>query len=433
MSALARILNSRGVKIYGSDLCSSKLIDQLQEEGMVIRIDEKALSFVKVCDAVVYTSAVSKDNLDIKFAKKIKKPIFSRAQLLGELSKEKKTISVAGSHGKTTTTGMIANCLLQSNKDPSIHVGGILNNINSNVKIGKSDIFVTEACEYKDSFLHLKNFISVILNVEEDHLDYFKNLDNIFSSFNQFIQNTSKDGVIIYNYDEKYSKLEIPINSISFGFDEKADVHAKNIKIKNGKYSFDLIYLNNKIGKINLPCYAKHNILNALASCAVCIFLGLSFKEIKRGLENFKGIERRFQILRAKKGVILHDYAHHPHEIQDCLKTCREINKNSRLICVFQPHTFTRTRDLYDDFLKCFNYADEVWLLPIYPAREKPIENVSSEILAHDLEKSGVKSRYFQNFEACKKAILFNDKKKTTIAILGAGDIINLANIIEKV
>ena len=432
MSALARIFHARGIKVYGIDAQDSSLIHELENEGMVIRVGEKATSFVKVCDAVVYTSAVSNENCDLLLAKKLNKPIFSRAEILGMLSKEFNTISVAGSHGKTTTTGMIANSLLQTQKEPTIHIGGILNNINSNVHLGKSKLFVTEACEYKDNFLKLKNFVSVVLNVEEDHLDYFGNINNIFKSFNKFIKNTSKNGIVVYNFDKNYKKLKIPKNAISFGLNDGADVQAKKIKNKKGKFSFNLYYLNKKYGRIYLSVYGKHNILNALATCATCIFLGLSFKEIKRGIESFQGIERRFEVLSDKKSLIFHDYAHHPQEIQSCLKTCKDINRKKKIITIFQPHTFTRTRDLYQEFLNCFSLSDEVWLLPIYPAREAPIENISSLNLSNDLAKMGKQSRYFSNFQECLLEINKNDNKDKTIALLGAGDIYDLAKMLKN-
>jgi len=428
MSALARIFQAKGVKIYGIDANYSQNLDNLMEEGMIIRTGEQAPTLVRACDAVVYTSAISENNEDILLAKKLNKPIFSRAEVLGYLSKQKKTISIAGSHGKTTTTGMIANCLIKAQRDPTIHIGGILNNINSNVQIGKSDFFITEACEYKDSFLSLKNFISIVLNVEEDHLDYFKNLDNIYNSFNKFIKNTSKNGMVIYNFDENSQKLKLPRNSLSFGYNDGADVQAKNLKMKNGKYSFNLFYLGKKLGRLNLSCYGKHNILNALACSAACIFLGLSFKQLKLGLQSFTGIQRRFQIISDKKALTFHDYAHHPKEIESTLRTCREINKKNKLITIFQPHTFTRTRDLYGEFLHCFDLCDEVWLLPIYPAREEPIENISSYNLCQDLIKLGKNCKYFQHFDDCQIAIKEIDKKGNIISILGAGDIVELVN-----
>lgn len=431
MSALARILKSRGCKIYGSDLHASDLTQMLQEEGIDVVIGE-APQFVIKCDAVVYTSAVSKDNKDLLLAKQLNKPIFSRAQLLGELSKEHKTISVAGCHGKTTTTAMISNCLINANKDPTVHIGGISNNINSNLRVGKGELFVSEACEYKDSFLSLKNFIAVVLNIEEDHLDYFGNLDNIFTSFNKFGKNTSKNGVIIYNFDCIDERLKINKKSISFGFNDGADVQAKNLKEKKGLYRFDLFYQERCLGNIKLNCYGKHNIYNALATSAVCIFLGLSFREIKEGLETFSGIERRFQVLRNNKALIFHDYAHHPKEISSCIKACREIGEKDKIITIFQPHTFTRTRDLWKDFLTCFNGSDEVWLLPIYPAREEPIKDITSFNLYKEMKKCGKNCKYFDNFSTCLKEIAKTDEKGNIIAILGAGDIYDLAKEIIK-
>lgn len=429
MSALARIYQNRGYEVYGSDLHDSQLIHTLQSEGMQIVIGE-APQFVKICDMIVYTSAVDENNEDLLLAKSLNKPTFSRAQILGELSKEFKTISVAGTHGKTTTTGMIANCLLTAGREPTVHVGGILNNIKSNLYIGKSDLFVTEACEYKDSFLTLNNFISVVLNVEEDHMDYFKTKSNLYKSFNKFIKNTSKNGIIVCKYNEK---LKINKNSISFGLEKEGDVRAENLKSKKGKYSFDLYYLNKKIGRINLPCFGKHNILNALACCSVCIFSGLSFKEIKQGLETFTGTQRRFEEIDSKKALIIHDYAHHPKEIETTLKTCREIDKKKKLITIFQPHTYTRTRDLYNDFLSCFDICDEVWLLPIYPAREKPIKNITSSALTENLIKKGKIARYFDSFCECKKEIEKINKNSNIIAILGAGDVCNLAYSLKNI
>lgn len=423
MSALARIYQSRGYKIYGSDLVNSELTHQLKKEGMEIKIGS-APQFVERSDFVVYTSAVNKNNSDLKLAKKLNKNILSRAQLLGKLSQEFKTISVSGTHGKTTTTGMIANCLLMAGKDPTIHIGGILNNIKSNVYIGKSDLLVTEACEYKDSFLTLKNYISVVLNIEEDHMDYFKNKDNLYKSFYKFIKNTQKNGFLCYKFGEK---VKLTKNSLSFGLEKEADVFAKNIKKKKGKYSFDLYYLDKKLIRINLPCYGKHNIFNALACASVCICLGLSAKEIKKGLEDFKGIERRFQTINDDKSIMIHDYAHHPKEIESTIKTCKEIYNKKKIVTIFQPHTYSRTRDLYNDFLSCFNLSDEVWLLPIYPAREKPIKNITSFALSEDLKKIGENVKYFSSFDDCKKHIEKNNKKSNVFLFLGAGDICNLA------
>lgn len=429
LSAIALLLKDKGYKIYGSDEVNSKLIKNLKSEKIEVKIGN-APDFVYKCDAIIVTGAIPENNSDVVLARALNKKIFSRAEVLGKIANDKKLISVAGSHGKTTATGMISSVLLEAELSPTIHIGGILNNINSNLQIGKSDYFITEACEYKDSFLELNSLVSVVLNVQEDHLDYFKNLDNIFKSFNKFIQNTKENGIIIYNYDEKDERLQIPSNAISFGFNDGADVQGKNIlEYQNGKYCFDLYYKNNFLCNIKLPCFGRHNIYNTLASAGVAIFLGINAETIKNGIENFKGIERRNEIIKEEnEHLIIHDYAHHPTEIEATLATYKKIANKGKMIAVFQPHTFSRTRDLFNQFLKCFNSCDEAWLLPIYPAREKPIKGITSKVLSDKLNENNIKSRYFSSFSSCKSEIIKLYDQTTVIALLGAGDIEKLAH-----
>ena len=432
LSAIAVFLEKEGIKIYGSDINDSQIIHSLIERGYNIKIGN-APEFVKKTDILVYTSAVDAKNSDIKLAKQMNKPVYSRAEILGVISQKFQTISVAGTHGKTTTTGMISNILLSAGKDPSIHIGGVLNNINSNVHIGKGDIFVTEACEYKDSFLSLKNHIAIVLNVQEDHLDYFKNLDEIFDSFQKFVKNTDKNGVFIYNFDDFLSKsLKSDCKKISFGLSKDCDLRATHIKeYANGQYSFDVEYLGENYGRIYLPCFGKHNIYNALAAIAVGFVHEIDFESIKNGIETFKGIKRRFEFInKIGDNLIIHDYAHHPDEIKATINACLEVGYE-KLIVIFQPHTFTRTKSLYNEFLSCFKDADEVWLLPIYPAREKPIKGVSSFKLCQDLKKNALPAKYFKSFDDCRDKIL-DEKGKTLFAILGAGDIVELAESLRQ-
>ncbi len=434
MSAIAKILKKENFIIYGSDIVNSEIIENLKKENIEVVIGQ-APEFVEKCDAVIVTGAISDDNSDVLLAKSKNKPIFNRAEILGEITKKYKLISVAGSHGKTTTTGMIASILLYAGIDPTIHIGGILNNIESNLYIGKSDVFLTEACEYKDSFLSLKNDISIVLNIQEDHLDYFQTLDNIFKSFNKYIQNTSKNGVIIYNYDDFDSRLIIPENSISFGLKEGAIVQARNIEeYQPGKYSFDLYFKEIKLENIKLPCFGRHNIYNALASCACALFMGIEIDKIKDGLFKFSGIKRRNELIYDVDGhLIIHDYAHHPTEIEASIKALKEITKSGKLVVIFQPHTFTRTQSLFEQFVKAFDECDEVWLLPIYPAREKSIEGITSLILSEKICENGKKSRYFDSFELCSQEILNNIDKVDVFAILGAGDIEKLAYSLKDI
>lgn len=431
MSALALILKERGLIVKGSDIQLSPMTNRLEKQGVEIKCGS-APEFVHQCEGVAFTAAISEDNEDLMLAKKLGKCIYTRSQLLGILSQEKKTISIAGTHGKTTTTGMISTILLETDLDPTVHIGGELKIIKSNLRLGKGDIFVTEACEYKDAFLGLSSYVSVVLNIEEDHLDYFKNYDNILSSFNKFVNNTDKNGLIIYNFDACQRKLDIKERkSLSFGFDNDAQLQAKNIEeFKPGLYSFDAILNKKHVGNFHLSCLGRHNIYNALASIATCLFLGVDINKIKTGLENFQGVARRMEIVNDKKSLIIHDYAHHPQEISASLKALKSFKKD-KLVCIFQPHTFSRTQSLWNDFMSCFVDADEVWMLPIYPAREKPIKGITSYAFYKDLKKNKIKSRYFASFNSCFKQI---DKLKNngwTFAILGAGDIDKLASMLK--
>lgn len=428
LSAIALILQSKRIKVFGSDECEGDMVNALRDKGIEVVIG-RSEKFVRQCDYVVYTSAVTSENKDIALAKELGKPIFSRAQILGMISKEHKTISVAGSHGKTTTTGMIASVFLCALKNPTIHIGGILKNISSNVRIG-GETFITEACEYKDSFLQLENFASIILNIKSDHLDYFKNIENLKASFLKFAKNTSPNGVAILCSDDEgccQIKKQLDCKVLTFGIKKDADFMAKNIKEwERGKYCFDLFHPSGQL-KINLPCFGKHNVYNALATFAVCYFCQISPQDIKRGIENFQGVKRRFEVVSQRgETVIIHDYAHHPDEIKATI-SAGKLLKRRKTIAIFQPHTYSRTRDLEKEFLNCFDKADETWLLPIYPAREKPIKGVSSFALYKKLKSRGVKAKYFKTFESTAQAIKRFKEKDSLFLILGAGDIEKLA------
>ena len=432
MSAIARLLYAQGKIIYGSDIQYNQEIAKLVDDNIIEFKLNKAPEYVKICDIVIYTSAVSNQNSDILKAKQLNKSIISRADILGLLTKDKKVISIAGTHGKTTTTALISSALLQAKVDPSIHIGGIFNNLNSNVYLGKSDYFVTEACEYKDSFLTFNNYIGVILNIRPDHLDYFKTIDNEFSSFKKFSENTTNT-LIVNNDDNLASTINASCKKLTFSVEKEGDLTAKNIKMdKFGLYSFDIYEINKKIGRVKLSFYGKHNISNVLACCGVLKALNIPFKYLKKGIKNYKGVQRRFEIIKkSRKKMIIHDYAHHPDEIKMVLNICKELNFK-KIITVFQPHTFSRTRDLYEQFLDCFNVSDEIWLLPIYPAREKAIKGISSYKLKQDLSKRGKTAKYFSDFNKCKEAIRHNNDRSVIFAILGAGDIVNLAYKFKK-
>ena len=430
MSAIAYILHSHNVKIMGSDISYNKQIDNLIKENILEFSKGNNKSFVEKCDAVIYSSAISSDNSDLAYAKKLGKPIFSRAEMLGILTKNYKTISIAGSHGKTTCTGIVYQVLSQC-YSPMLHIGGVLKNIDSNVNIGSDDLFITEACEFKDNFLSLQNDISVVLNIKPEHLDYFHTLENEFSSYQKFVDNTFDNGTVILNNDDPLcQKLVTKAKRLTFAISNDADLVAKNIsQYENGKYMFDAFLNGENLGKVYLSCFGFHNIYNALVAILIGKLKGMSFADIKKGIESFKGIERRFEIIKQTKYcTIIHDYAHHPDEIDANISLCRSLGKK-RLVVIFQPHTYTRTHDLYDEFLAVLSKADEVWLLPIYPAREKAIKGVSSFKMKQDLAKLNKNTKYFKNFMQCKQEIIKNYHTNSIFLILGAGDIVELAYI----
>ena len=426
MSALAKILKVQGKIVCGSDCSLSAWTEELEKCGIKVAKDG-CPKFVKECDVCVYSGAISQNHPDLAFAKKIGKKIMSRAQLLGEIASEKKCITIAGTHGKTTTTGMIATIMLKAGLDPTIHIGGILNEINSNLHIGNGEYFLTEACEYQDAFLSLKSDISVVLNVEADHMDYFKNIENLNNSFKKFVKNTKNNGFCVINNKIDWAN-EDKTNIFSFG-EGDAFLQAKEIREYNsGRFCYKLYAGDEYLTEIYLSAYGKHNIENSLAAVAVSLLLDVDLKIIKEGLLQYKGVGRRMQTI-CKTPHIIHDYAHHPTEIKAAIDTLKKIKKN--VIVVFQPHTFSRTQDLYDEFLKCFSGAKEVWLLPVYPAREKPIKGVSSKKLAQDLKACGYRAKYISSFEKCFNQIglVGND---CIVAILGAGDVEKLVKMFDK-
>lgn len=435
LSALAVILRNRGFYVKGSDLVDGERVEALIKKGFEIKVGH-CDKFVDWADVLIVSSAIPNDDKDVLRAKQLGKKIISRAEVLGELSKMFRTISIAGCHGKTTATGMISSVMLRLKEKPCIHIGGIMNDLKDNVFEGNSDIFITEACEYKDSFLHLSSELCVILNIKPDHLDYFQNFENVKKSFFAFAKNVRGGGKLIVNGDDQSCReiiqnQDIHVDYITFGLNENNDIRATDIKeFSAGKYSF-VCKIKGKDVKFDLPLYGFHNIYNALATIAVCSSEGIDSKIIKTGIEQFGGISRRFEkVFEDDNKIIIHDYAHHPDEIEASIRAGEKIGKK-KLIVVFQPHTFTRTRDFFDGFCDSLSCADEIWLLPIYPAREKPLRGVSSRKIYERLLEMGKNSKYFSDFTS-----IYNKIKKINddclVLILGAGDVENLARMFGK-
>lgn len=427
MSGLAEILHYRGFKVYGSDIKNSEIIEHLRNLGIEIYIGQKAQNIQDDYALIVNTAAVKQDNPEILEAVKKNIPIMERSVFLGLIMKNYKySVAIAGTHGKTTTSSMISNILLEADKDPTICVGGILNSIHGNVRIGKSDYFVAEACEYCDSFLKFFPYIGVVLNIEEDHLDYFKDIHQIRNSFIKFAKLIPKDGALIINSDiEDVHQIidNVDCRIITFG-KNNAEFTANNIKYDSkGVGTFDIIYKNKYIGSLTLSVPGIHNIYNALASCAAMYALGVDIDNIIRGLHSFSGTHRRFEYKGEINGItIIDDYAHHPTEIKATLKIAENYMHN-KLWCVFQPHTYTRTKALLDDFSKSFDNVDEIIVTDIYAAREKNTIGIHSKDLVNKLNLRGKNAKYIKDFTDIEDYIVKNAKPNDLLITMGAGDV----------
>ncbi|WP_058486516.1 UDP-N-acetylmuramate--L-alanine ligase [Defluviitalea phaphyphila] len=429
MSGLAEILIKKGFKISGSDIKNSKIIRHLESLGVEFHLGHLSSNIKDDIDLVVYTAAVKEDNPELIEARKKNLKVIDRATLLGEIMRNYPySIAVAGTHGKTTTTSMLSHILLQAKKDPTISVGGILDSIGGNIRTGNSDYFITEACEYYDSFLKFDPYIGVILNIEEDHLDYFKDINHIRNSFISFSKKISKNGALIINGDmENINDLldEVNCKIITFGTDSnKVMWTANNISYdKKACGSFNLFYQGKNMGKVSLNVPGIHNIYNALAACAAAYFLDIDIEDIIKGLEKFTGAHQRFEIKGNLKGItIVDDYAHHPTEIKATLSVAKHYPHNT-LWCVFQPHTYTRTKAFLKEFANALKEADKIILTDIYAAREKDLGEIHSKDLKKELEKLNKEVYYFSDFETIENFLLEKCIPGDLLITMGAGDV----------
>lgn len=427
MSGLAEILLEKGFKVSGSDMKSSSITDNLKSLGAEIYIGQMEDNVSDDIDLVVYTAAISDENPELIKAKKLFIPIMTRAEFLGLLMKgHKYNVAVSGTHGKTTTTAMLSHICLKSNLDPTILVGGELDIINGNVRTGDSDYFITEACEYKGSFLKFFPYIGIILNIDADHLDYYKDIDDIQNAFINFAKLIPKDGCLIcYAEDEKIDKVisNSNCNVITYGIN-KGDIVAKNILFnRKGCAYFDIFRNDIKLLSIQLNVPGNHNILDALASVCAAISLNLKPENIVQGLESFNGTHRRFEFKGVKNSVsVIDDYAHHPTEIKATLSAAKNY-PHRKIFCVFQPHTYSRTISLFDEFSNAFNDVDELILADIYAAREKDTGIVSSTMLGDRIRKNNVKCSNFHNFNDIVSYLNENLENGDMLLTIGAGDI----------
>ena len=431
MSGLASILLNQHFKVSGSDAHESELTKQLEAEGAILYYGQRASNLDDTPDLVVYTAAIHPDNPEYAAAVAKQIPMLSRAELLGQMMHNFKTpVAISGTHGKTTTTSMTSYIFLEADMDPTISVGGILDAIGGNIRVGGHDTFLTEACEYTNSFLHFFPKISVILNIDADHLDFFKDLDDIRHSFRKFAQLLPDDGTLIVNSEiEHLDQLTegLTCKIVTYGMDASSDYYASNITFDEFAHpSFDCYKGDTLLGHFVLHVPGIHNVSNALASIALADQMGVSMEHTRIGLEKFGGTKRRFE----KKGeiggvTIIDDYAHHPTEIEATLHAAHNY-PHKKLWCVFQPHTYTRTKALMDDFAKALTLADHVVLADIYAARETDTLGISSSMLAEKVNALGGCADYFDSFDKIETCLLENCKPGDVLITMGAGDVVKI-------
>lgn len=432
MSAIAMILAGKGYSVSGYDRTLGTVTEKLEKNGIKV-YDEFNAEQLENCGAIIYSAAFGNDHPIMQAALKANKPLYSRAEVLGALAGlYKNSVAIAGTHGKSTTSGMLGHVLLNAlGCDPTVVVGAVMRDVGSTYRIGSDENFVFEACEYKDSFLSFFPKIAVVLNIKLDHTDYFSGIEQMRDSFSKFMNNSGKDGYAIFNYDCENCKSAAENNicrNITFSAEGStdADYYARNVVLQNGFASFDVYKHNSFFLSVKLSAPGEHNISNALSVVAVCDIIGISKEDIVKGLVSYGGVGRRFEYKGSFCGAdVYDDYAHHPDEIKVTLATAKQIAQN-RVVTVFQPHNYSRLRDLFDDFKTSFDDSDLLILCPLYAAREACGDEVSSKLLAESIDGA----LYFDTFDEIKGYLRSELKTGDLLMIMGAGDITKLANSI---
>ncbi len=432
MSGLAEIMLSRGFTVTGSDMKESEITDHLEKLGCTVYYGQRSENVADDVDVLIYTAAVKPDNPELVAARNKNIPLLTRAEFLGQMMRNYDVaIGVSGTHGKTTTTSMLSQIMLEADTDPTILVGGIMPTIKGNIRVGHSDKMITEACEYTNSFLSFAPNIGIILNIAADHLDFFKDLDDIRNSFRKYAELIPEDGALIINSDiERLNEITdgLKCKVITVGSNpDCSNYSAANITFDEfARGSYDLVIDGKTQYRVTLKVTGMHNIYNSLASIAAAYFMGIDKENILKGLFNYGGTDRRFQY----KGhigdlTIIDDYAHHPDEIKATLSTAKHY-PHKKLWVVFQPHTYTRTKALLPEFAKALCDADEVVLADIYAAREKDTLGISSKDLMLAVEKLGTKVHYFPSFSEIENFLLENCSTGDLLITMGAGDVVKI-------
>lgn len=429
MSAIALILSARGYTVAGYDRASSPATDALIEKGINVSFDFDP-SVLSSFDAVVYSAAFGSEHPVMKQTVAAGIPLISRAEMLGHVAEHHaNSIAVAGTHGKSTTSGLLGHIFINAaGCDPTVIVGATMRDVNSTYRIGSDENFIYEACEYKDSFLSFFPHASVVLNISLDHTDYFRSMEQMRRSFTRFMNNCDEDGYALYNLDcenciraaEGVTKRKVTFSAEG---SENADYRAVNIKSEKGLYEYDVYRGSEFLVHLSLSVPGVHNVADSLAAAAVCDMSGISPHDIAEGVKSFYGVGRRFERVGEANGAIVYDdYAHHPDEIKATLSAAKQLAGDNRVICVFQPHNYSRLHDLYPEFTKAFTDADELYLCPLYAARGTCGTEVSSETLARDAGGT-----YCDSFKKAKAYVMSSARKGDIVIIMGAGDIYKLS------
>lgn len=425
MSGLAQVLLDMGIKVSGSDLVDSPVIEKLRQKGAIVYIGHAAENIKAGVEKVVISSAIPPSNEELRAALEIGLPVISRGELLAHIMRPYKGIAIAGSHGKTTTSSMISLALTSSGLDPTCLIGGEVDDIGGNAKLGKGEYLVAEADESDGSFLKLEPYAAVITNIDNDHLDYYKNIEEIVRAFQKFLSNIRPGGfAVICTDNENIRKLDVShVEVITYGLDGDPDYKAEKI-IQKGFGTEALILKNNQLlGKLKLSVPGVHNVQNALAAIAVGMKMGLGFPLLAKALMPFRGAKRRFQLVAQCNGIkIIDDYAHHPTEIEAVMKASKNL-KARRTIAVFQPHRYTRTYFLNEGFGKAFIGADLVIVTDIYSAGENPIDGVSADLIVQAVRKNGQKAVYLGKLEEVVAFLLGELKPGDLVLTIGAGNV----------
>ncbi len=428
MSALARYYRRLGKEVSGYDKTRTSLTRQMEQEGMNIHYRDDPAYIPCDANLVIYTPAIPDTNMELRYCRDLDFNIKKRAEVLGMIAEDHETIAVAGTHGKTTISSMITHIMQDAKFPVTAFIGGMMNNYDTNfIKNENSRLLIAEADEYDRSFHKLHPKIAVISTLAADHLDIYGSLEQLRDSFTKFVSQIKPGGSLIIHEDVK-KQIPVPEGAIIYGKSQDADLRIGNAGVSEKHFYFDLHLKSNEKTRISLQVPGQHNIENAVAAAAVCLQAGLSMQEIKEGLETYKGVKRRFEFIIQEEGLVfIDDYAHHPEEITACISTARTIYPGKKITAVFQPHLYSRTRDLADEFAASLDLFDEVILLDIYPAREAPIEGVNAALL---LSKMNISNKQISTKEDLTDVI--KKLKPEVLISMGAGDIEQMVNPIKQ-